>query len=581
MKMPPFPGGVWLVDFEFHPANGREGNPPLPVCMVARELSTGRTLRLWQDELRRLRVPPFPIDDSALFVAYYASAEIGCFLSLGWPRPANILDLYAEFRRKTNGRPTLAGRGLIGALIWHGLDAMDAEEKTNWRDLVLHGGPWTEDDKRGILDYCELDVVSLARLLPSMAAEIDWPRALLRGQYSAAIGKIEFTGVPIDVDTLNRLRSGWQGIQQSLIAAVDQRYGVYEGTTFKLVLFEQLLTRLGIAWPRLASGELDLRDDTFKDMARQHPQLADLRELRASLSQMRLSDLQVGDDGRNRCMLSMYGSKTGRNQPSNTRFIFGPSVWLRGLIQPEPAYGVAYIDWSQQEFGIAAALSGDGAMLQAYSSGDPYLAFAKQAGAVPPDATKQSHAAVREQFKACVLAVQYGMGAESLSFRINQPVARARELLELHRRTYKAFWRFSEGALNEALLGGRLWTTFGWQIAVDGDANVRSLRNFPMQANGAEMLRLACIRLTGEGIRVCAPVHDAILIEAPLTSMDDAVARTQAAMRGASAAVLGGFELASDVKVVRAPSRYMDTRGVQMWNLVMGQLQLLDRKVAG
>jgi DNA polymerase-1 len=74
---------------------------------------------------------------------------------------------------------------------------------------------------------------------------------------------------------------------------------------------------------------------------------------------------------------------THRLQPSNAKFIFGPSVWLRGLIQPAPGHGLAYLDWAQQEFGIAAALSGDPLMPEAYRSGDPYLAFAKQAGAVP------------------------------------------------------------------------------------------------------------------------------------------------------------------------------------------------------
>jgi len=101
-----------------------------------------------------------------------------------------------------------------------------------------------------------------------------------------------------------------------------------------------------------------------------------------------------------------------------------------------------------------------------------------------------------------------------------------------------------------------------------------------MQANGAEMLRLACIRLTGNGRRVCAPVHDAILIEAPLAELDDVVAHTQAVMRQASAAVLGGFTLESEAKVVRAPDRYMDERGVAMWNIVMTQLGLHDRRVS-
>ena len=106
-----------------------------------------------------------------------------------------------------------------------------------------------------------------------------------------------------------------------------------------------------------------------------------LRELRSSLSELRLNDLAVGADGRNRTILSAFRSQTGRNQPSNTKFIFGPSVWLRGLIKPPPGHAIAHIDWRTQEFGIAAALSGDAAMQAAYQSGDIYLAFAKQAGA--------------------------------------------------------------------------------------------------------------------------------------------------------------------------------------------------------
>src|SRR5262249_9080264 len=129
--------------------------------------------------------------------------------------------------------------------------------------------------------------------------------------------------------------------------------------------------------------------------------VAPLRELRSALSDLRLNDLAVGADGRNRTILSAFRSKTGRNQPSNSRFIFGPSVWLRGLIKPPAGYGIAYVDWSQQEFGIAAALSGDTAMQAAYRSGDPYLEFAKQAGAVPKDATKEAHKEKRELFKQC------------------------------------------------------------------------------------------------------------------------------------------------------------------------------------
>jgi tetratricopeptide (TPR) repeat protein len=94
-------------------------------------------------------------------------------------------------------------------------------------------------------------------------------------------------------------------------------------------------------------------------MAISNPSLQALHELRNSLSKLKLSELQVGEDGRNRCLLSILKSTTGRNQPSTSKYIFGPAVWLRGLIKPKPGHAVAYIDWSQQEFGIAAALSKD------------------------------------------------------------------------------------------------------------------------------------------------------------------------------------------------------------------------------
>ena len=109
-------------------------------------------------------------------------------------------------------------------------------------------------------------------------------------------------------------------------------------------------------------------------------------------------------------------------------------------------------------------------------------------------------------------------------------------------------------------------------------ANDRSLRNFPMQANGAEMLRLACCLATEAGIEVCAPVHDAVLICAPLDRMDADVERMRACMAEASRIVLDGFQLATDAYVVRYPDRYMDERGAVMWQRVMA---LLDRAEAG
>ena len=77
-----------------------------------------------------------------------------------------------------------------------------------------------------------------------------------------------------------------------------------------------------------------------------------------------------------------------------------------------------------------------------------------------------------------------------------------------------------------------------------------------MQANGAEMLRVACCLAIERGIEVCAPVHDAVLIATPLEDLEANVAGMRAAMVEASRAVLAGFDLGIDVNVVRWPARY-------------------------
>jgi DNA polymerase I len=555
---------IWFVDFEF---NVEPGQNPDPVCLVGRELRSNRVVRVWRDGFGRS--PPYPIGSDSLVVAYYASAEISCHLALGWPVPERVLDLFTEFRNCTNGLHPNAGTGLIGALTYFGLDAMESREKDEMRELVLRGGPWSESERDAIIDYCESDVDALARLLPAMLTHIDLPRALLRGRYMAAVARMESVGVPIDTHTLKRLQGKWFDIQDRLIADIDADYGVYEGRTFKTDLFAKWLASAGIPWPRLESGRLDLSDDAFREMSRAHPKVAPLRELRSALSALRLSNLAVGSDGRNRTMLSAFQARTGRNQPSNTKFIFGPSVWLRGLIKPPSGHGLAYIDWKQQEFGIAAALSNDPLMKEAYASGDPYLAFAKQAGAVPPDATKASHPSQREQFKACVLAVQYGMGEDSLAHRIGQPTIIARQLLRLHHETYRNFWLWSDATLAWAMTRGEIHTVFGWRLRVPRQPNPRSLRNFPMQANGAEMLRLACCLGTETGIAICAPVHDAVLIVSPLDQLHRDVSNMQEVMRETSRIVLGGFELGTDAEIIKYPDRYADARGAVMWGKVM------------
>src|SRR6201997_4084337 len=121
------------------------------------------------------------------------------------------------------------------------------------RELVLRGGPWDDQERAAIFEYCADDVDALARLLPVMLPRIDLPRALLRGRYMTAAAAIEHNGVPIDMATLASLRAHWNDIKDDLIRAVDD-HGIYDGRTFKMERWARFLAANNIPWPVLESG---------------------------------------------------------------------------------------------------------------------------------------------------------------------------------------------------------------------------------------------------------------------------------------------------------------------------------------
>jgi hypothetical protein len=164
------------------------------------------------------------------------------------------------------------------------------------------------------------------------------------------------------------------------------------------------------------------------------------------------------------------------------------------------------------------------------------------------------------------------MEYQSLAVRINQSTVIARHLLKLHREIYRRFWEWSDNTVDHAMLYGRQATVFGWINRIPSNPNPRSIRNFHMQAHGGELLRLACCLGGEHGISICAPVHDAVLVAAPLERLEADIARMRQYMEEASSVVLGGFKLQTEVKTVRYPEHYSDPRGQTMWETVMSLL---------
>jgi hypothetical protein len=539
-----------------------------PICLVARRIGSGETVRLGPDELRHLECLPFLCDDDDAAVSYYASAEHGSFLALEVPGPAHTIDLYPEFRNRTNGLSRPFGSSLLGALRHYGLRGMASDEKDSMRALAQRGGPYAIDEIAALLAYCEADVDATGRLLERFAPDLDWRRAELRSRFARACAKVERAGIPIDLPALKAIREHRTSIRDRVIDSVSA-YGVFEKGVFKQANWELWVESHGIVdWPLTDTGKLALDDKTFRTMGERYPEIEPVRTARAILAQLEGEGIEVGQDGRARCLSSMFGSLSGRSQPSATRFIFSQPSWLRLIMRPEPGHALVYLDWKNQEFAIAGVLAGDNRMLEAYETGCPYLGFAKQAGRAPAGATPESHPDVRKIFKTVTLGVGYGMGEGSLALKLKMSIAHARELLSIHRRLYARYWAWTDAILDYATIHRSISTVFGWTLHVTPETKFRTIKNFPLHGNGSELLRLAACFATETGLPVVALVHDALMLHVSIPDLEDTITEARLSMDRASEIVLRGYRLRIDEKVIQWPDRFPSDRGSEVRKIV-------------
>lgn len=419
----------------------------------------------------------------------------------------------------------------------------------------------------------------------------DLPRnlkaALLHGEYMKVCADVERIGVPLDILTLRHLQKNWDNIRRKLVGQSLKDYPIFDDLHFSHERFEAFLKERGLdkSWPLTKKSKLRRTDgDTWHKQASLHPEIEPARVLFNTMNMDKLN-VACGTDGRNRVILGAFGTVTSRNAPSGNKesgtFIFAPAKWARFLIKPVRGTALAYLDWASQEYGVCAVLSGDKNMIRCYESGDPYLEFAVLAGAAPPGATKDSHPEVRKLYKVVTLAVGYGMKWWGLQHTAGVSERVAKKIFADYRRVFSTFCEWREKQVDEFDLRGRITTVLGWPLHRSKDTRPNTVVNFPGQANAAEMLRLAAIEARYRGVEICALVHDALLIQAPVDSIRSAIQKTKEAMAAASKAILLGYELRVDCRddklvkgrlvrgdVTRFPQRFYSEDGVDFWNRI-------------
>jgi DNA polymerase-1 len=574
---------IWHCDFEYRQDANHN---PVPVAMFAQEHRTGTNIFMRRPELLASTRAPFDIGPDILMTSYAAVAELGCFRALSWPRPQHVLCTYFETSAAINGLEIdgleMKRPSLLETCDLFNIPHMSKEHKVSVRDLILSKTEYSEDEWKEIEDYNREDVLLSIPVVEALAPTIDLPVALFRGRYAAAVADMEARGLPVDVDYLRELETNWQALRLFYIRR-DDGLGLYdESGVFKEDRLEAVAKARNWNLPRTPTGKIEVKSRALGKCARHYPELRAVQKLRDQIAELRLGRFlnTIGADGASHCPIMPLWTRSGRNQPQGRDKVFLLSLpsWLHGLIKPPEGWGIAGLDWVAQEPGIAAGLSGDRAMIEDYRSGDIHLGFLIRAGLAPLWASKDSHREQRDAIKPVSIGVAYGMTKHGIAAVTGKSLMWAADRLARYLASYPVNTQWRHDVVTQALFDERIVSVLGWPMAAHAGTRRRTLMNFPMQAGGADMMRLAAIAAYEAGIHICAPVHDAFWIAAPLPELDDALATMVRIMERAGREVAGIPIPVEVAAVVRSPQcfgdvRKPDAKGQAMWNEIKSLLR--------
>ena len=584
---------IVFPDSEFNAYKGQGKRPGPPICYCAIEFfSDGRVIE------HRLSAPyppnpPWERGDLYLTVGWALGAEAGSMMNIsevvggnGWAFPSPAIDLYAEYMVLHNTEMTARAHddnggkkppSLIEACRRYRIPTMAKAHKDEMRALAYTKDNHTPEEIAALKDYClEDDCWSTVRLFIAMRPEIDLLRAPIRGAFMMALERMRWNGIPIDAEKYYRAKQRAPAIVMKMRAELNRKLGgeVYYQGIFKRKAMFALMRRNKIPIPiDPKTGKESLATKLLKSMIETYPLLKHYYENRRMIDALQDLKLEVGPDSRNRSWQNPYGQKTGRNNPSTNGYLWGLPHTMRSFMRPEPGMAIAQVDVGAEEVGIAAACSRDPTLITDYLSGDPYRQFAKGALGLE-NITRQQ----RQIYKATVLGRMYGLGAASLARNLGISQAQAERIMDQMNARYPVFNAWQKRVCDKAAHCIPIVCTLGWSLTSSGrPGEERTFMNFPMQANGSELMRLVIVRATEAGLNLIGCAHDSFLIEDTIDRIEQSAARLQEIVRQASRDLFNGFELRADcdpVKdIVRYPDRFIDEREREdkmvHWNWLM------------
>lgn len=343
---------------------------------------------------------------------------------------------------------------------------------------------------------------------------------------SGVLMKMEARGTQVDRETLERLEAE---LGREMMDAYDEMARL-AGFGFNPNSHPQRIKVLYETLQLPKVGKSPANEATLEKLSEFHPlpkKMLEYRRAHKLLSvYVRGLRRRLDEYGRVHTRFNVHGTVTGRLSSSgpNLQNVPRPDTdggRIRNLFVATPGWKLVNADFSQIELRVLALLSGDDAMVDAFTAGqDIHLRTACDVFGKAPEAVTKAE---RTRAKTINFAVLYGADAPKIAQLMKAPVEEARPIIRRWFEARPGVARWIEETRRFALEHGYVVTPFGRKrrfgfIPQENRAEaLRQAVNFVIQSTASDVTLLSLIRLDGlfdpSKTRLLLTVHDSILVE--------------------------------------------------------------------
>lgn len=355
------------------------------------------------------------------------------------------------------------------------------------------------------------------------------------------LAEMESKGIAVDKKVLVELKDE---IQKEINKCEDSIYGII-GKKINLnsqkqlgeLLFREL--NLGrVKNKKTPKGKLSTDEEVLRDLKDSHPVVEIIilyREIYKLLSTYIKPALELCDsDNRIRTNFIQTGTATGRLSSQNPNLQNVPignklAEKFRRAFVPAPGFKFVSFDYSQLELRLLASLSEDEKMISAFKRGDDIHSITASTvlGIPLSEVTSEK----RRLAKTLNFGIVYGMGPRAFSKSAGIKMDEAKKFISDYFKEFKAVRVWQELIKNEARksgivrnLNGRLRRVPAMRFggSRESSAAERVVLNMPIQSLGADIIKLAMIKVTdeiynnkswGKSVSLLLSIHDELLFE--------------------------------------------------------------------